>query len=460
MLNRPSSRRPPVRLCVMIALLPLLLSGCAENLAPLHALLGAGTGWAADPALAVEPGGLKHVVWSECTSGGAATLRCKLVYMRSGSGLPDRRIELSPPGEDDRYDLPSVAVSADGEAYLVWRFHSGSGGPYRYYYSRVRTDGIYDLPMPLELEAGEARPLVVARGNVVYALYHTMPDPDNVWLRYMRLKPLDATPNYLHNNSNAVIGDAAMAIDSAGAIHAAWRYIGPSGYQAIFYGTPGTLRLLDDGTSAARRYSAPAITVDANDTVQIAFATYGGSTDALKRWTRTVSGTETPDAVPLAAASDPWRIHGSPQIAMDGTRPEIAFSARNAAASNNEIWLYSPPPSGLDHGPMRLTSNAWQDDEPQIVQLDSSTVVAWRTYIASGATAEPFCQRDLYEYDARGLRRVFASPGNICASGGALAGSGDWAAGVWIDSLSADSTRAAPWTTFNTHTVYLPLLRR
>lgn len=459
MLNRPSSRRPSVRLCVMIALLPLLLAGCAENLAPLQALLGSGTGWAADPALAVEPSGLKHVVWSECASSGAATQRCKLVYLRSGSGLLDRRIELVPPGADDRYDLPSVAVSADGEAYLVWRFHSGSGGPYRYYYSRVRTDGIYDLPMPLELDAGEARPLVAARGNVVYALYHAMPDPDNVWLRYMRLKPLDPTPNYLHNNSNAVIGEAALAIDSGGAIHAAWRYIGPGGYQAIFYGTPGTLRLIDDGTSAERRYSAPAIAIDSDDAAHVVFATYGGSTDALTRWTRTAAGAETPAAVPLAAAHNPWRIHGGPHIVADETRPVIAFSARNAATTNNEIWLYSPPSSGADSGPRRITSNAWQDDEPQIVQLDSSTVVAWRTYEASGATAGPVCQRDLYEYDARGLRQVFASPRNICASGGMLAGSGDWAAGVWIDSLSADSTRAAPWTTFNNYAVYLPLLR-
>jgi len=456
-----------MRVYGVLLLLAALLSGCASILAPPQALVTAGSGQAASPAIAVEANGTKHVVWSECTSTGATTTRCKLVYWRTRIGPATLQIDMAPLGSDERYDLPSIAVSADGQAYVVWRFHIGDPGPYRYYYSIVRPSGSYDAPIPLEVTAGAERPQIAARGNVVYTLFHSMPDSSNVWLSYQSLAPLGPA-TYLANSFNSRVGAASMAIDSNGDLHVAWKYTGPANYQALFYGKLGLIRLLVDGSSPNMLYSAPAIAIDADDTVQVVFATYGGASDTLTRWTRDSSGTETPFSVPLGSAHNPWRIHDNPQIATVLTTPIVVFSARNGATANDEIWAYSPPASGVDSGPDRVTNNTWQDDEPQVLQLDTTdpaaTMIAWRKYeltsSASPALAERSCQRDAYEYDRQGLRQVFTSPGNICASDGMLAGSGGWVAGVWIDSLSAGSSRAVPWITFNSYGTYLPLLLR
>lgn len=469
MLNRPSPHSPSgrMRACGALLLLAALLTGCAGTVAPPQELVTAGSGQAASPAIAVEANGTKHVVWSECTSTGASTTRCKLVYWRTSIGPAVLQIDMAPLGSDERYDLPNIAVSADGQAYVVWRFHIGSAGPYRYYYSMVRPNGSYDAPIPLELTAGDERPQIVARGNIVYTLYHTMPDSNNVWLSYRRLRPLDPMPTDIANSFNSRVGAASMAIDSSGALHVAWKYAGPPGYQALFYGKLGMIRLLVDGSAASQLYSAPAIAIDADDTVQVVFATYGGASDTLTRWTRDSSGTETSFAVPLGSAHNPWRIHGSPQIATVLTTPIVVFSAENGATANDEIWSYSPPASGVDSGPERVTNNSWQDDEPQVLQLDDTnplaTMIAWRKYevtsLPSSAFVERSCQLDAYEYDQQGLRQVFRSPGNICASGVMLAGNGDWVAGIWIDSLHAGSSRAVPWMTFNSYGTYLPLLQ-
>jgi hypothetical protein len=452
-----------------LLLLAALLGGCAGNVAPPQALLTAGSGQAASPAIAVEANGTKHVVWSECTSTGATT-RCKLVYWRTRIGPATLQIDMVPPGSDERYDLPNIAVSADGQAYVIWRFHIGDSGPYRYYYSMIRPDGSYDSPIPLELAAGAERPLIAARGNVVYTVYHSIPDSmpasDDVWLSYQRLSPLGPA-TYLSDNFNSRVGAASMAIDSSYNLHVVWAYAGPAGYQALFYGKLGMIRLLVDDTASSPLYSAPAIAIDADDTAQVVFATYGGASDTLTRWTRDSSGTETPFVVPLGSAHNPWRIHGSPQIATVHTTPIVVFSAKNGATANDEIWSYSPPASGVDSGPERVTTNTWEDDEPQVLQLDDmnplATMIAWRKYevtsLASPALVERSCQSDAYEYDQLGLRQVFRSPGNICASGVMLAGNGDWVGGVWIDSLHAGSTRAVPWLSFNSYGAFLPLLQ-
>jgi hypothetical protein len=459
-----------MRVCGALLLLAALLSGCAVNLAPPQALVTAGSGQAASPAIAVEANGTKHVVWSECTSTGATTMRCKLVYWRTSIGPATLQIDMAPLGNDERYDLPSIAVSADGQVYIVWRFHIGDAGPYRYYYSIVFPNGSYDAPIPLEVTAGAERPQILARDNVVYTVYHTMPDSNdnsNVWLSYQRLRPL-GLPTYLANNFNSRVGADSVAIDSSYNLHVAWTYAGPAGYQALFYGKLGLIRLLTDGTGSSQLYSAPAIALDSDDTAQVVFASYGGASDTLTRWTRDISGTENSFAVPLASAHNPWRIHGNPQVATALTTPIVVFSAQNGATANDEIWVYSPPASGVDTGPERVTNNTWQDDQPQVLQLDATnplaTMIAWRKYevtsLASPAFAERSCQRDAYEYDQLGLRQVFASPGNICASDGMLAGNRDWVAGVWIDSLHAGSTRAVPWMTFNSYGAFLPLLQR
>jgi hypothetical protein len=454
------------------------LTGCVTTLAPTRALISAGSAHASEIAVAVQANGVKHYAWTEC-SGSDTT--CQLVYDRVLFGSTIYRYVFTVvTGAQIRH--PDVAVTTDGRAFVVRSVCIP--GACTDYYSEIPADVDDTTPiMPIQLASPGANsagpPKIKARGNVVYALY-LVPDGTNARLRYRQISG-GTSGGSVDFRASVHNSHPSFAITSAGKFHAVWMTNTSSSTEISYsnnIGTTGDTGMpISYDVAGNYHFDRPDIALDTSDTPYIVYSYDGSSSDIVKIRCEAAASAcfngITTRVVPLDAAQNPWRLRGSPHIEVPGSAPTIVFSADTSATSNNEIWYYTPPSSGTDFGPSRITTNDVQDDEPLIVEETSNfgniAVVAWRTYIAVTIPPNPpfpggsfDCPRDVYTFyfNNSTLRRVFDSTGGCFASSHDLAANGQWVAGAWIDLLSTSDSRYVAWTTFNAHTSYVPITTR
>ncbi|HEY0604893.1 MAG TPA: hypothetical protein VGD58_18380, partial [Herpetosiphonaceae bacterium] len=293
-------------------------------------------------------------------------------------------------------------------------------------------------------------------------------------LRYRQLSG-GTSGGYVDNRTEVLPSDPSLAIGSDGALHVTWK-AGNSSLSEIAYST-------NSGTSGdfapAISYDAagyyifrnPDIALDPSNTPYIVYTYVGEASDVVKiRCEAVVTacfgqiGTRT---LPLNSAQNPWWLRGNPDIQVLGTSPALVFAADNSAIDNNEIWYYTPPSSGIDPGPTRVTNNAVQDHKPQMVVERSNfgdvPVVAWRTYatvsIPPGLEFDCFGDAYMFYFTPSTVQRVFTSTGGCRNDTQDLAANGQWVAGVWLDRRSSEeSSPLVPWTLFNANTTYAPII--
>ncbi|HEY0738759.1 MAG TPA: hypothetical protein VGD69_27820 [Herpetosiphonaceae bacterium] len=458
--------RRPLRLVSACVIALSLLTGCVTSLAPLRPLIGSGT--ASQVAVAVQANGIKHYAWTECGGGS-----CQLVYQRIKFGAPIYQYAFSvAPGA--QIISPDVAVTADGRAFVT-RVVCQDGICTDYYsiFPADANDTTVIVSQTLATPAGNSAsgPKLKARDNIVYAVYF-VETPGPARMRYRQLSG-GTSGGYVELRGDMRPAAPSMAIGSDGVLHVTWaaRKIGSS--ETAYGNNNGTsgdfISTVSYDYDGDYNFRGRDIALDPNNTPYIVYAFDAGAYDIVRIHCEAPVtacfgeiGTRT---IPLDPARNPWRLRGGPHIQLLSWSPAVVFSANNSATGNNEIWYYTPPSSGVDPGPTRVTNNAVHDEEPQIVVERSNfgdvPVVAWRTYeilTLSGISVE--CQRDAYTFyfDQTTARQVFTSTGGCYNPAQDLAANGRWVAGVWLDRLdSGDDSPLVPWTLFNANTTYAPI---
>lgn len=465
------ARRSP-RLVIVCVIALSLLTGCVTTLAPARPLLGNGS--ASEVAVAVQANGIKHYAWTECGGGS-----CQLMYQRIKFGAPIYQYAFTvAPGA--QIISPDVAVTADGRAFVTRSVCVEA--VCTDYYSIFPADAndttmivSEQLASPAANRTAPAK--LKARDNIVYAVY-TVETPDTPRLRYRQLSG-GTSGGYVDFRPSVQPGAPSLAIGSNGALYVTWKAATSSSTEIAYGHNSGTTgdfpTVVSYDFAGNYNFLNPDIALDPNNTPYIVYAYKGDASDIVRiRCEAVVTacfgeiGTRT---IPLNSAQNPWRLRGSPHIQLLSWSPAVVFSADTSVTDNNEIWYYTPPSSGVDPGPTRVTNNAAQDDEPQIVVERSSfgdvPVVAWRTYVTiTTPPSPPFpgitvdCARDAYMFyfNQTTVQRVFTSTGGCFNTAQDLAANGQWVAGVWLDRrANSDDSRLVPWTLFNANTVYTPI---
>lgn len=443
-----SSRRP-IAVLAVLALVSLALSGCIATLAPIRPLISSGSDDAETVAVAVQPDATRHVAWSECTAA-----QCRLQYRRTLFGAPSMSFTFAPG------DAPDVDATDDGTAFVVWRAVSGSSAEDRFAAIPASQQG---LPIPAPIAAGQTSigaPIVVARGDVAYAVYETP-----AALRYRQLAPLDASAGVVVPTASGERNtSASAAIDSAGKLHIAYHHENADGTRVIGYGSnasgSGDMTIAAASPIVSTALSAPDIAIDVDDVPSIVYSYDSAGSDVVE--IATIGGSTV--TVPFISLLNPWRLDGNPHITTLLRRPTIVFGATNNATPRPDIWMYTPVDPGVtDPGPQRVTNDEFADGEPLIVTENSTAgdvmVVAWRRFVEDQQNATR-CYGDgfMFYENTWSLQRVFSTTGGCDNAAQDLAASGPWVTGAWIDRQAGDVARLVPWLATNAITQAMPIV--
>jgi len=433
-----------------------ILSGCIYNfVTPISLTNGSWT--TANPRLALQPNGTKHIVWQEQGLNGSGQIAQIIIYERTKIGEDDLHYAFIPPTGYD-YLAPDVAVTDSGYAYVVWQKKSQSDPSIRY--------GCYDIVPP---EGSVARlcqeltidpvsqiidtPIVVARGAIVYALYNTEATT-GIRIRYRQLRILDDSYGWASSLSTFMDKSYQAAIDSMGKLHITWtRFGGP--FPSIYYNSNASvdidnnmnrLRLLDDNASGSK------IAI-AGSSPEEAFVMYEVCIPCriyLHHCSiSSCSNPMTETDLPYDPDPDSWNTYGG-DIGISSNILFITFAATNSETGfgNNEIYLYSFPSSSLD----RLTNNSISDRVPNVEDGGGSPVVSY----LSGA--EPDISLLIWD-QMSGARKIKEIENySLFFYDHKMVGKNGWVAGIWLDDFNGDDDTPTPWLAFNAYLVNLPMI--
>jgi hypothetical protein len=456
-------------LFAVCALAVALLTGCITTIAPVRVLPSAPDANVADVRIAVQPNGIKHYVLKACAAS------CQLLYQRVQLAAPIYQHIFN--GAELR--SPALAVTDDGRAFVAFT-ECASTCIDRYSVIPADTPPttivIEELAAPGEISMGD--PQLVARGNIVYASYYVAGDTYPA-LRYRQLSG-GGSGGAIELRPTVDASGPSLAIGGDGTLHAAWKASSDSAIEIAYGSNSGSGGDFSPAASYDPRpnnsFREVDLALDPNDTPYIVYAYDDGGSDVVK--IRCAAAAENcfsgvvDRTVSLDGAQNPWRLRDDPRIEVLGSSPAVVFAADTSATEKEEIWYYTPPSSGIDPGPVRVTSNTVRDGEPAIVVERSSygpvPVVAWRAYETvtitqngSSPSLDVDCPRDafVFYFTSSTTRRVFASRGGCFTDPQDLAASGPWVAGVWLDRLSDEEhSRIVAWTLFNAHTSYAPVI--
>lgn len=328
------------------------------------------------PALAVDPGGIIHVVWHDNSSG-----HFQLLYSRSS----DRGATFSPavavsgPGEAQ---VPALAVDRDGGVYVAWE--GEAAGNRDIFFSRSADGGAtFAPPANLSANPGDSKlPAIAARGSgEVYVAWQDSTGPGR---QILLRRSTDGGKSFEPANPLAphAVGTRGPAIAvEAGAVVPVW--------QGSVKGSPGVViaRSTDRGrTFSVPRLLAPGVRERQSPAVAAAdgaiylvwrdrvadrwAVVFARSLDGGQTFTPplNVSGTPGLANAPAIAADGRRRITVAWQDDRDGT-PQI-FVARSADGG----VIFSPAvnvsrTSGFAHIPALAASRdrtflVWHDNSP------------------------------------------------------------------------------------------------
>lgn len=448
---------------ILIIATLLALSGCANMiLTPRPMVLLSGER-AAHPALAVESNGTKHLVWVEYNS-----LNSSLIYTRTHFGTPELQIQIDPPAGQS-YTLPDIAVDGFGNAFIV--FSQCEFITCHDKYTVILADSSGTPPVVLDLPPGSTlsntRTSVVARGSWVYAVYEVpliiaqaSSDPKQTsnaqgnGIYYRQLQGGSRAGKVLVDMNYQAV-DASPGIDANGDLFVALKATEVSTNQMNIrvYSNQGLSTDMDPKlftTPVSGYLSSPTLAIGSDSAVYVAYAQQSAAGQQV--YVRELGVFTT--TVPYGSPTN-WELLGDPQVTTMGTDFYVAFSARNSASSDYEIW-------GLRESMTQvapISDNLDQDGQPVISRLtvDGSEwpVVSWRTFLESGGST---CYGDGYVWSLK-IWKVYEGKGACENSGQDMAASGEFGGAIWIDAPAPLNTLRVPWVSFNAYGSYLPFAR-
>jgi hypothetical protein len=221
------------------------------------------------PAVAIDSSGHVHVVWNDDSSGNS-----EIYYMKSTNGgaswLPSQRLTLTSGYSDD----PAIAVDSSGNVHVVW--DDDTPGNFEIYYMKSTNGGASWLPSQrLTWNNGSSINTAIAV-DTFGRVYVVWPDftPGNYEIYYRKSTNWGASwlPSQRLTWNSGISAWPAIAVDSSGNIHAVWRDDTPGNYE-IYYrkSTNGGASWLPSQrlTWNSSLSDSPAITVDSSGNIHV-----------------------------------------------------------------------------------------------------------------------------------------------------------------------------------------------
>ena len=454
----------------LLGLSLLLLNGCANTFRPPAPLsLSGGLYQSTDDsqlAIAVDASGGKHTAHVECLV--ATGLSCRVIYEVTHSGEVSA-YQSYLPSSGYSFINPDVAVTDSGLAVVAWQ-NCPEGDPNTRLCSTwfVRSDTLSTLHV---LEVGThslSAPLVVSRGEVIYAVNEVTNGAVGSALRYCKVSNL-ANPCYWvsdHPDPGSDDGvrrtEATAVVSSSGSLHVVWLATAASNKSAYYNDNYGALSAdMDHWLSLGSDVSLPpAMAMQTNGAdLYIALATHETPSDQLRLWycaPQNCASKGGTTQVNLPAAQK-WVFLAKPSITAGSDVMYGTFSASNTDhPTQKDIYDFSYKAGGAVPGvtrtyPTTLAAGSNACD-PAIVLVASFETIGWHV------CGFPPARSDIYLYDtAHGGRIIHTS--NFAGRGGlGMAANGDFVGGIWNE-VQSDG-RVATWLAFNSYLTMLPVIRK
>lgn len=457
-------QRKRLQISTFLILATFFVNGCANMILAPRTMELSGGERAAQPALAVEASGVKHLVWVEYSSSTSY-----LVYTRTHFGTPLLQIQIDPP-EGQNYTQPDIAVDGFGNAFIVFSQCQFITCHDKYVVIPENSSGT--LPVVLDLPASSAlsnlKASVVARGSWVYAVYevplfvaqanHDPELPESTMgngIYYRQLQGGSRAGKVLVDMNYQAL-DASPGIDANGDLIVALKATEVSTNQMNIrvYSNQGLSADMDPKlfTTPVNDYlSSPSLAIGSDGAVYIAYAQQTAAGQQV--YVRELGVFNT--TVPYGSLTG-WELLGNPQVTSMGADFYVAFSARNSISSDYEIWGLRKSMTQV----AQITDNLDEDGSPHLSHLTIDgaewPLIAWRTFIESGSS---ICYGDGYVWFL-GLRKVHAGNGACENPDQDLASAGEFGGAIWIDAPAPLNTLRLPWVSFNAYGTYLPFARR
>ena len=429
-----------------------LLSACTSQIFPPLPLYRSGAANASFPSLAIDQEGTKHLVWLE----GNGTTK-SLIYWRSWFANPTlvRRHT-----EPYAY-LPRIAVTEDGNAYIVWsRWLPTSQVEYCIWINPARGTEALDCFAGDRYGKGI---WVIGRRDVVYAIQ----DRGNQLL-YRQLAGGGAQGRASDiYDPEWFLPQISLGIDSNGKLHLL-RLVQTGTTYSLFYNSNASvdslgnmnqqLVIADTGGGA---FDLAIGGSNPNERVYLANIRHFPSGDKVSYPSCLVNGCSDRKSgqIPLG---DGWQISELRAVGTSLTT-YTAMIARTPASPGidpQEIYvsvgLGSPEPISETEFYAKRRIHAVTTTVPPL------PVFAWRKAI-SGYSTDVYSAYPVVDGGTIRMKSeiVFSRfEPYIEPEGDSLAANGEWVAGVWLYRLSPTSDRIVPWIAGNAHLITLPLVSK
>jgi len=425
-------------------------------------------------SIAVEPDGDKHIAWSECLPAGDFSAYCRVIYQRTRSGEIGPRLVFSSP--DHGYYMANIVALDDGRAVISF-YQTFPGSICRARYAII-PNVVSSLPAINLSIPGDSvnsscysKPVLVSNGTTVY----TVVDEDHAdyihSYLYRKLQPaLAPSAAYVvaADLTRSTDDNAALVagIDDSNTLHTTWttrrRESGSSTYTygleyANNNGVSGNLSPIDI-TDSTLWVGNIDMAVQSATKARVVYAEPTVPSTSL--WVATIeSGVVTQSQISLTPSLE-WTLVIPTISNYGGTANQVVvFSAKNNTLSYAQIFYKLLSGGG---SPAQITDTNGINRHnymADVVPLSTTYLAGWRSFHGD-------CPENAaYSTSGGPPITAFVSTGGCTLYGQTmqtgLASNGDWVAGAWIDKLtSAADAPLVTWISFNTNTIYIPLITR
>jgi hypothetical protein len=469
-----------VLIVVLIIVMVLISSGCKNHFRQPQLWWGPDADWKTHQvAIAVGPDGAKHLLWTDSSiaenfrliyektyNGEASTVRQTFIPPAGGSGDPM-----------PMYLFPDIAVTDDGDVYIVWHHHAVDGNSYDCW-NNISADGEVDDNACHQLNistnsSAAGRPKVIAYENVIYAVYEGIDDN----LYYRQLNPLNdsfgkvSVAGGSSENPSLAVSTYLDGTETRYILHVSWSNhdLGASSVSVYNSNYLSTGDMANEQMSADPGPRSDAVIRAVDDFNRLFFvARREGISDVLSvaycvlPVCSSFNGTDT-----ILDPAENWNLTGTPDMAWEiGTTVRITFLASNdtTTATTTKPEIFTVAYSAGDDGPnatTRITTNDEEEYDPRIAGAYFWYVLAWRNRGDGGGTL-----RDFYIYDnsKETVRQLYESPDDVFYGLFDIAyrvGDTDMdMGGIFLDYDSDTGFWTYPWVVMNSEAYYLPMIIR
>ena len=464
------------RLSVVAALLfcALLLTACPNQYLPAVPLPISDLSFQSTDnsqlAIAVDASGAQHIARAECSTSTGKS--CRIVYEKLVLGV-NRVLYSFLPSSGYLFRNPDIAVTDSGIAYVTWQNCPEDDSNTRLCSTWLMSSSDYTMHVLETATYSLSAPLVVARGETVYAVHEVTNGNTGGVLRYCQVSSYFYTCAYVSAHPDPATDtvrrmDAAAAVSTAGALYVTWLEQGIAAESNAYYNDNYGLVDYDMAHQLMLgpyvRHFPPAIAVETDDTWVYTLVTTdntpGSGSDGMAFYycnPANCSGNGNMTAVNMDVAKS-WRVYDTPSLTAGSAWALVGFSAENSDITGTEIFwsthagnASAPTPSV----PFSTPGASGSDCDPVVALVSSMQSIGWHM------CGFPPSRGDVYFYSlGSGPDGVIHSPASAFAGRGglAMASNGEFVAGIWNE--LQDDGRIATWLAYNSYLNYLPYMHK